>query len=122
MRASCGHEIPFDDREGARHDSPDASRIGMFPVAQHKSGMAEDALQKKWIAWDLMLRRERGIDRVERGFVRGGRIWGRGSNRHASLHRAAYPGPQGAPRGVWFLCGREGPPDSDLARWRVARG
>src|SRR5580704_14010784 len=71
MRASCGHEIPFDDREDARHDSPDASRIGMFPVAQLKSGMAEDALQKKWIAWDLMLRRERGIDRVERGFVRG---------------------------------------------------
>ena len=76
MTASCAHEIPFDDREDARHDSLDASRIGMFPIAQHQSRMAEDALQKKWIAWDLMLRRERGIDRVERGFVRGAEFGG----------------------------------------------
>lgn len=43
--ASCAHEIRFDDREDSRHDSSDASRIGMFPIAQHQSRMAEDALQ-----------------------------------------------------------------------------
>jgi hypothetical protein len=84
--ASCAHEIRFDDREDSRHDSSDASRIGMFPIAQHQSRMAEDALQKKWIAWDLMLRRERGIDRVERGFVRGAEF---GKRQHAREDHAS---------------------------------
>jgi hypothetical protein len=48
--------------------------------------MAEDALQKKWIAWDLMLRRERGIDRVERGFVRGAEF---GKRQHAREDHAS---------------------------------